>query len=201
MSPTLPLPYLSVVCVLWRNFDLDSYSGLRPLSELLFGYSFVLTWSRLESSYEGHNYILQLESVLYIPTNRNNLISLGRWDKSGGRYTGGGGELILITKDGIPVSRGTKIENNLYKMMVTTHKPDITSTKRVKTQNQSFVIHEPVQSWETWHKRFGHISYSGLQHILDNNLVEWSQTICGTIWSAFRKEYWTRRSHTYGLMG
>src|ERR1700678_4391783 len=126
----------------------------------------------LKSSYEGHNYILQLESILYIPTNQNNLISLGRWDKSGRRYTGGGGELILIKKDGILLSRGTKIENNLYKMMVTTHKPDITSTKRVETQNKSFVIHEPVQSWETWHKRFGHISYSGLQHILDNNLVE-----------------------------
>jgi hypothetical protein len=31
---------------------------------------------------------------------------------------------------------------------------------------------EPGQSWETWHKRFGHISYSGLQKLLDLDLVE-----------------------------
>ena len=43
----------------------------------------------LMSSYDGHNYILKLENVLYIPTNCNNLISFGRWDKAGGHYTGG----------------------------------------------------------------------------------------------------------------
>ena len=72
----------------------------------------------LMSTYNGHNYTLQLENVLYIPSNRNNLISLGRWDKAGGWYTRGGGELTLITKDGTPVARGTQIANNLYKMEV-----------------------------------------------------------------------------------
>ena len=37
---------------------------------------------------------------------------------------------------------------------------------------QIFFVNEPAQSWETWHKRFGHTSYSRLQHMLDNNLVE-----------------------------
>ena len=36
----------------------------------------------------------------------------------------------------------------------------------------SFVTQEPAQSWEIWHKIFGHISYSGLQQVLDKNLVE-----------------------------
>jgi len=44
----------------------------------------------LMSTYNDKDYILEFENVLYIPTNRNNLISLGRWDKAGGRYTGGG---------------------------------------------------------------------------------------------------------------
>ena len=35
----------------------------------------------LNSSYNGKNYIIELKNVLYIPTNRNNLISLGRWIK------------------------------------------------------------------------------------------------------------------------
>lgn len=58
----------------------------------------------LKSSYNSHNYILELKNVLYIPTNQNNLISLGRWDKTGGHYNGGGGALTLVTKDGTPVA-------------------------------------------------------------------------------------------------
>jgi hypothetical protein len=80
--------------------------------------------------------------------------------------------LILITKDGTPVARGTKIENNLYKMKVAIRKPNATFPRVVTTTSQCFVVNDPVQNWETWHKRFGHISYSGLQQMLDNNLVE-----------------------------
>jgi hypothetical protein len=78
----------------------------------------------LISSCSGHNYILELRDVLYIPSNRNNLIALGKWDKLGGRYAGGGGALTLITKDGTTVARGTKVENNLYKMEVAIRKPN-----------------------------------------------------------------------------
>ena len=39
----------------------------------------------------GETCVLMLEDVLYIPTNKHNLISLGRWDKAGGRYMGGDG--------------------------------------------------------------------------------------------------------------
>ena len=31
----------------------------------------------LESAFRGNKYLLKLENVLYIPSNRNNLISLG----------------------------------------------------------------------------------------------------------------------------
>ena len=124
----------------------------------------------LNSSYGGKNYILELKNVLYIPTNRNNLISLGRWDKAGGYYTGGGGTLVLTTKNSIPVTQGTQIENNLYKMEVTLRKPDIKFKNEANPQ--CFVINETAQSWETWHKRFGHIGYSSLQEMLDKNLVE-----------------------------
>jgi hypothetical protein len=126
----------------------------------------------LISSCNGRKYILQLEDVLYIPMNRNNLIALGKWDKAGGHYIGGGGALTLITKDGTSVAWGTKVENNLYKMKVAIHKPNITIPKAMVATPQCFVANEPAQSWKTWHKRFGHISYSRLQHMLDKNLVE-----------------------------
>jgi hypothetical protein len=123
----------------------------------------------LKSTYNSRDYILKLKNVLYILTNRNNLISLGKWDKAGGYYKGGGGALTLITKDGTPVTRGTQIENHLYKMEVAINKPNATFANEVNPQ--SFVINEPAQNWETWHKRFGHIGYSGLRYMLDKNLV------------------------------
>jgi hypothetical protein len=115
---------------------------------------------------------LRLENVLYIPGNRNNLISLGRWDHAGGRYTGGRGALILITKDGKQVAKGTKVDNNLYKMNVSVKKPGATFSKTTTCTPQTFQATEPTQTWETWHKRYGHIGYSGLQKLYDLKLVD-----------------------------
>jgi len=37
----------------------------------------------LESTYNGQKYTLVLKDVLYIPRNKNNLISLGHWEAMG----------------------------------------------------------------------------------------------------------------------
>jgi GAG-pre-integrase domain/Integrase core domain len=126
----------------------------------------------LISYYDGHKYMLELQDVLYIPTNQNNFLSLGKWDKGGGQYVGGKGVLTLITKDGKPVVHGTKVENNLYHLNVITSQPNKLLLEQVKFVPQTLFIHEPAQSWEIWHKRYGHVSYSGLQKLLDHNLVE-----------------------------
>src|ERR1700722_5246724 len=70
----------------------------------------------LNSEIGGQQYVLTLEDVLHVPTNPQNLLSLGCWDNSGGRYQGGSGQLSLITKDKRLVATGTKINNHLYKM-------------------------------------------------------------------------------------
>ena len=106
-----------------------------------------------------HKYMLQLENVLYIPTNHNNLISLGKWDQDGRRFDGRGGVLTIITKEGVSVAQGTKVENNLYKMKVAVHKLNIMILKTTTITPQIFMTSEPTQSWETWHKQFGHTSY------------------------------------------
>ena len=31
---------------------------------------------------------------------------------------------------------------------------------------------EEIYNWETWHRRFGHVSYSGLQKLFNKNMVE-----------------------------
>jgi len=105
----------------------------------------------LMSWYNNHKYILQLEDVLYIPNNHNNLIALGKWNQQGRQFIGTGGVLTLITKDGISVAQGTKVGNNLYKMNVA-----IKALKSMTATPQIFSAFEPAQSWETWHKRFGH---------------------------------------------
>ena len=68
----------------------------------------------VESIHKENKYILLLENVLHIPSNPNNLFSLGHWDTSGGRYTGGGGAITLITKDGKSIAKCMKVTNNLY---------------------------------------------------------------------------------------
>jgi GAG-pre-integrase domain len=66
---------------------------------------------------------------------------------------------------------GTKVENNLYRLNVITSQPNKVLSERVKLVPQTLFIHEPAQSWEIWHKRFGHVSYPGLQKLLDHNAL------------------------------
>jgi len=120
---------------------------------------------QLRSHYKGHSYILQLEDVLYVPDNRNNLLSLGRWDRDRRSYIGHNGHITLLTKNKEGVAQGTKVANNLYKMQLE-YVP-----KEQKAQ-YALTSTETPKSWETWHRRFGHISYKGLQQLLDENLVE-----------------------------
>jgi hypothetical protein len=64
-----------------------------------------------------------LQDVLYIPGNKNNLISLEHWEAAGGKYTGYKGMLMLTTKSGIPIAKGPQIQNNLYSLRFTLRKP------------------------------------------------------------------------------
>ena len=106
----------------------------------------------LESQCGGKEYVLRLQDVLYVPNNKYNIFSLGRCTAVGGQIFAKDGTLSLISNSGKCVAQGTKTENNLYKMR--------------------FTIRKPTASWETWHKRYGHIGYADLQKLLDNRLVE-----------------------------
>jgi hypothetical protein len=68
----------------------------------------------LESQVDEQMFILKLENILHIPTNRNSLLSLGRWDDTGGSYQSHGSKMML-TKDRKITTKGNKIRN-LYKM-------------------------------------------------------------------------------------
>ncbi len=123
----------------------------------------------LISKCEGRTHALQLQHVLHIPTNKNNLISLGKWDSTGKSYQSNQRILKLITKRGITIAVAKKVENNLYKIQVGVRE----KATKLHTQDkyEMFATTMPFPSWETWHKRFGHVSYSRLQKLWEKNLV------------------------------
>ena len=104
---------------------------------------------------------------MYTPTNRNNLLSLGKWDAAGGCYIGGGGQIVLENKNEVTVASGMKILNHLYKMKFKTRLPHATTNNP-----ETFAITEPMQNWEMWHRCFGHVSYTGLQNLYNKKIVE-----------------------------
>ncbi len=123
----------------------------------------------LVSKCEGRTHALRLQHVLHIPTNKNNLISLGKWDSAGGSYQSNQGILKLITKGGITITVAKRIENNLYKIQVGVR--EMATKLHTQDKYETFTTTKSFPSWETWHKRFGHVSYSGLQKLWEKNLV------------------------------
>jgi len=109
---------------------------------------------------------LNLENVNYIPSNKYNIFALGRWDNNGRKYQASGSELLLIDRQGIPVLKGPKIASNIYKFHLKLHA--ITN----KTKMYMLSCEESKQSWETWHHRFGHVSYKGLKCLNNDKLVD-----------------------------
>ena len=98
------------------------------------------------------------------------MISLGKWDAAGGRYIGGGGQIVLENKNRNPVAIGSKISNNLYRLNLKTQMPN--KIYRKNDIYHTFISTEQIQNWETWHRRFGHIGYSGLQKLIDLKMVD-----------------------------
>jgi len=101
---------------------------------------------QLESQCNGQTFILKLEDVLYIPTNRNSFLSLGRWDDAGGSYSSESGTMLLV-KEGKVAAKGIKIRNNLYKLNVRVRKKASNNKTPV-----TCVVAEENPTWETWHR-------------------------------------------------
>src|SRR6267142_3281687 len=78
--------------------------------------------------------------------------------------------MILISPNGTPITSGSMVNNNLYKLRFNyvSYNKDTPNTDvqiNLSTQAQTF-------TWESWHQCFGHVSYSGLMKLHTQNLVE-----------------------------
>jgi hypothetical protein len=122
----------------------------------------------LKARYGTRERTIRLERVNYIPSNKYNILALGRWDSQGRRYEASGGQLTLYNCQNIPILNGPKIASNIYKFSL---RPIYASTP-MDNKIYSFSTKETSQTWETWHRRFGHISYKGLRKIYHEKLVD-----------------------------
>jgi hypothetical protein len=104
----------------------------------------------LESKYMGQTYVLQLVDVLHIPSNRNNLILLGRWDSAGGTYRSDNGILKLTINSGTVIAKGRKVHNHIYKMMVRIINGKLNNKQITRPQTRNLQVFLSEGSPETW---------------------------------------------------
>jgi hypothetical protein len=110
---------------------------------------------RLTAEYGDQRRIITFQDTLHVPEWKHNLISLGRWETSQRSYQAKNGSLTLYNSNNSPVIEGERKTNNLYWFHFTALHP-----QRVQMLQESF--HASTPTWETWHRRFGHISYHRL---------------------------------------
>ena len=112
----------------------------------------------VQSEVDGLIHIFELKNTLHIPANRNNLFSLGKWDRQNRSFYVQNGILHLIDKEGEDVARGTRLANNLYRMAFKLLPQNINEDEVI-----SLIADASMMPWEVWHRRMGHVSYSGMR--------------------------------------
>ena len=114
----------------------------------------------LTSYVENEVQQLKLRDVAYVPTAAMNLLSISSFEEHGGTAVMSNGRAILRRRNGHIAIIG-KRQNGLYILDVKVSKPIICNIGR-----------EQKPTWLEWHKRFGHISISGLQRLHSKGFVE-----------------------------
>ncbi|KDR75264.1 hypothetical protein GALMADRAFT_24757, partial [Galerina marginata CBS 339.88] len=103
-----------------------------------------------------------LQNVLYAPNAANNLLSIIKLDKADGYATCKGGGIKLWNKNDKLLAQG-KIVNNLYVL-------DAEPIHAAREHAQ--VALSLPDTWDSLHKKYGHLSISGLKKLIRDNLIE-----------------------------
>ena len=91
--------------------------------------------------------IICLEDVLYIPTTKNNLLSLSRWDNiTQGEITIKNCILTLSTDNNIAATKEKAIHNYLYYINIAMHNPAFQPSKNKSTILKNFATNKPTKS-------------------------------------------------------
>lgn len=106
--------------------------------------------------------VFRLLDVLYVPTNKQCLVSCSKLDKAGGKLIYGNKSCQFYNKNGNLIVDGN-LDGNLYKI----------NAKAVLCKNDiANSASASGSSWNEAHRKLGHISLTSLKHILNKKLVE-----------------------------
>ena len=122
----------------------------------------------LTAQYGTRTCVVRLENVNIIPTTKFNIFALGWWDDKGCWYQATKGTLTLYNRDDVPILKGNKINSHIYKFRL--QPADVTNI--INSKHFTFSSHEPQQTWETWHRHFGHVGYDSLKKLYSKRLID-----------------------------
>lgn len=103
-----------------------------------------------------------LHDVMYTPNATNNLLSISRLDDTGGSVDFSQGGCKLLDRNGRVIGIGRKVRR-LYLL---------DARVRAGVPDQANVADEVGESWDSWHRRYGHLSISALQQLHAKHIVE-----------------------------
>lgn len=116
----------------------------------------------LENYIDGQKVTSELHNTLYAPAAVNNLLSISRVDDAAGSVTFENGKVLVKSKLGHVMIEGKK-KYRLY--WLNAHAQKAAHTTHVATQ--------PVEdTWDVWHRKYGHISKSTLELLVKEGGVE-----------------------------
>jgi transposase InsO family protein len=118
----------------------------------------------LNSVINGENVPVTLKDVLYSPTSRNCLLSIGLFDIGGGTSVFGNGTLSILNRDKKTLLEGKRVKDlPLY----------LLSSKAAERAEEyaNFTSHKRALTWDEWHRALGHLSITSIEKLAKSGLV------------------------------
>ena len=151
---------------IWSAF-LD-YKSIKPLS--IYGVGKSSIWAYGHGTVEAISFrkgkpkAFQLKETLYTPDVTDNLLSIGRIDEAGGKIIFGNKKVVIYDSKRNMVVDGNLSSNRLYPLNV--------YHQTVAEESSNMTTMARKGTWTNWHRKFGHVSISGLQKLLAKDLVD-----------------------------
>jgi hypothetical protein len=144
------------------------YKSIEPLPIYGVGKSSIWAYGRgtveAMSFIKGKPKVFHLKETLFTPEITDNLMSIGRIDEAGGKVIFGGKRVVIYDTKHNEIVDGNLSSNrlyplNMYRQIAIAENCNITTMARKDT-------------WNDWHRKFGHVSISGLQKLVAKDLVD-----------------------------
>lgn len=99
-----------------------------------------------------------LDDVYYIPTHRNNIISLGQMSEQGNKIVIKGNLLWVYDKEDMLLMKVKRSPNRLYKIVI-------------NSVGRKSLLSKQDEMSKLWHKRMGHVNYHALSLMYKDKMV------------------------------